>query len=187
MASLALAWMDQDRELRVRQREELRRALTAAAEYRGWAATGENSVASAIKDVNKLTKVGSKVIAEELAEELADKKVETAQLREVAESIHELAGNGDWEDPIEVSYCHTVRDGDGLATKTQILTLADATEAKDAAAVIERKIDSWEKLRAQMQDHLKLRQKKVKEMEGSIPDFAESSKGLVDDVLAILH
>ena len=187
MASLALAWMKQDRELRVRQREELRRALTTAAESRGWAVSGADPMASAIKDVNKLTKAGSKVIAQELADELADKKKEVSQLKKVANSMYKLAGAEDWEDPVEVSYSHTARDGNGLATKTQTVTLVDATEAKEAAAAIERKLETWEKLRVQMLDDLKGQQRQLNEMEESISAFAESSKGLVGDVLAILH
>jgi hypothetical protein len=179
--------MEQDRQLRVRQREDLRRALASAAEFRGWAATGADPMASAIKDVKILTKAGSHFLAKGLEQELADKKTEVAQLKKVADSIHKLADTEDWEKPVEVSYCHTVRDGTGLATKTQTLILADAGEARDAAALIEKKLDNWEKLRVLMVEDLKQRRRQVDEMEDSISAFAESSRGVVDDVLAILH
>ncbi len=186
LASLAMAWMKQDRQLRVRQREELRRALARAAEFRGWAAIGGDPMESAIKDVKSLTKSGSNFIAQELEAELADKKIEVSQLREVAISIHELAGTADWGDPVEVSYSHTVRAGDGRATRPETLNLVDAGEAKEAAATIEKRLDTWEKLRGQMLDDLKRRQRQVNEMRDSISAFAESSRGLVGEVLAIL-
>jgi pantothenate synthetase len=132
-------------------------------------------------------KAGSQFLAEDLAEELARKKSEVAELRKVADSIHKLSDTGDWETPVEISYCHTVREGDGLGTRTTAVTLADAGEANDAASAIEKKLDSWEKLRDQMLEDLKKKQRKVAEMESSIPDFAESSREMVDDVLAILH
>lgn len=179
--------MQQDRRLRVRQGEELRRALTVAAELRGWAAIGDDSMASAIKDVKSLTKVGSGLIAQELENELADKKNEVKELQKVADAIHELADTADWEEPIEVSYSHTARDGDGLATKTETVILADAGEARDAAAAIEKKLDSWEKLRSQMLENLKQRKGQLGELDDSIAAFAESSRDVVGDVLAILH
>jgi hypothetical protein len=180
--------MNQDRRLRIRQREELRRALAKAADLRGWAAAaGADPMALAIKDVKSLTKAGSQFLAQDLRDELADKKVEVSQLRELAESIHELADTADWEEPVEISYSHTAREGDGLATRTQTVTLVDAGEANDAAAAIEKKLDSWENLRIQMLDDIKGRQRQVKELEDSISAFAESSRGVVGDVLAILH
>ena len=144
-------------------------------------------MATAIKDVKTLTKAGSQFIAEELEVELAEKKAEVTELKGVAESMHELADTADWEEPVEVSYSHTARNGDGLATKTQTLTLADAGEARDAAAAIEKRLDTWEKLRIQMLEDLKQKQRQLGEMEESIPAFAESSKTVVGDVLAILH
>jgi len=187
LASLAIAWMKQDGRLRVRQYEELRRALAKVAEFRGWAATGADPVAPAIKDVKSLTKAGSQFIAQELVEEVADKKTEVSRLRKVADSFHELADTAEWGGPVEVSYSHTAREGDGLATKTQTLTLVDAGEAKEAAATIEKKLDTWEKLRSQMLEDLKQRQHQLTEMEDSIPAFAEASRATVGDVLAILH
>ena len=97
LASLAMAWMKQDQQLGVRQREELRRALATTAEFRGWAAIGTDPMTSAIKDVKTLTKAGSQYIARDLENEVADKKTEVSTLRGVADSIHVLAGTADWE------------------------------------------------------------------------------------------
>ena len=178
--------MKQEGLLRVRQREELRRALTKAAEFRGWTGTGADPMGSAIKDVKSLTKAGSHFIALALEDELENKRNEVSQLREVAESINELADTADWEEPIEVSYSHTARDGDGLATKTQTVTLLNEGEAKDAAAAIVKRLDNWEKLRVQMLEDLKRKQHLLVEMEDVIPAFAESSREVVNDVLTIL-
>ncbi len=143
-------------------------------------------MASAIKDVRTLTKAGKQFIAEELEVEVEDKRTEVTQLQGVAESINEMADTADFEEPVEVSYSHTARNGDGLATKTQILTLADAGEARDAAASILKRLDTWEKLRIQMLENLKQEQIQLGEMEESISAFAESSRSVVGDVLAII-
>lgn len=178
--------MKQDQQLGVRQTQELRRALATTAEFKGWAAIGTDPVTSAMKDVKSLTKAGSQYIAKDLENEVADKKTEVSRLKKVADSINEMAGTDDWEEPVEVTYSHTVREGDGLATRTEILSLVDAGEAKAAAASIEKKLDNWEKLRAQMLIDLKLRQRQLNEMRDSISAFAEFSRCVVDDVLAIL-
>jgi hypothetical protein len=144
-------------------------------------------VASAIRDVEDLTEKGMRVIQRTLGDELADKKAETSQLRGVADSLSKLAETGTWGNPVEVSFSHTVRRPDGLVTKTETLTLADSEEAKDAAGAMERKFDGWEKLRSQMQGELEKEQDRLKEIAGDISGFAESSRGIVSDVLVILH
>jgi hypothetical protein len=179
--------MAQDGQLRVRQREELRRALATAAEIRGWTYSSKDPMTVAVKEVETLTKVGSSYIAKEIEGELKGKKTEVTELQEVAASIHELADNGDWEDSVEISYAHTAREGDGLATKTEIVTLASGAEAQEAAATIEKRLETWDKLRAEMIEDLKQKRRKLREMEKSIPSFAEASKSVVVDVLAILY
>lgn len=187
LASLALAWMKQEQTLGVRQREELRRAVATTADLRGWTETGADPAASAIKDVKNFTKAGSEYITEALSEEMARKKREVTQLQKVADSLYKLAETADFEEPIEVDYHHTAREGDGMATRTQTATLTNAGEATDAAAMIEKKLDNWEKLRLQMVENLKVEQRQLKDLEHVIPDFAEASRTVVGDVLAILH
>jgi len=187
IASIAIAWIKQERHLRVRQREELRRAFATAAEFRGWIASGPNPTDPAIKDVISLTKAGAKHMAQDLVERVALKKKESQTLQKTADSIAKMAEKGDWDEPVEVDYSFTGREEDHLATKTETFTLANADEARDAVALMEKKSGSWETLRVQMLEDLKGKQKQVKGLEAEIKDFAEFARGLVDDVLAILH
>ena len=110
------------------------------------------------------------------------------QLEDVANSIKELATNGEFESPIEISYAHTARDGSqGPRTKIETITLTDAEEASDAARVIEKKMHSWDKLREQMLVDLKQKQGQLEEMKRGLSDFVDSSKRLLPEVFAVLH
>ena len=155
LASLAQDWVNQEGHLRVRQREQLRRALAEAAELFSWTTITSDPVNTAIKDVAKLTKSGTTSRTRELADEVASKKTEIAQLKKTISSLQKLAKNGKFEEPVEVAYSRTAREGQGLGTKTETLTLANADEATDAAASIEKNLESWGKLREQMVEDLK--------------------------------
>jgi hypothetical protein len=185
LASLANAWLTQDRELMVRQREELRRALNKVAEIRIWVAQGADPPTSAIQDVEDFTQGGLRLIQQELRDEIAEKKEEVSRLRDVVEALKNLARTENWGDPVEVSYSHTVRQGDGLATRTQTLTLVDTGEVEEAAASFEKKLENWEKLRNQMQDDLEGQKRHLKKVADSVSAFAAFSKGVVADVIAI--
>ena len=74
-----------------------------------------------------------------------------------------------------------------LVTKTEELTFADAEEAERAARTIENKLDSWERLRAQMLEDLKRRQEQLEELKERLAAFTESFRGLVVEVFAILY
>jgi hypothetical protein len=171
----------------VRQRETLRRALVAAAESLGWAALGHDPVDVAAKEVLTLAKAGARSVAEDLETELAAKKTELSRLRKAADSLHEMADEAGFEEPVEFSYAHTARQGDELVTKTQTVTLANGQEATDAADAIEKRLDGWDKLRGQMADELRRSQRQVEEMRHSLPDFTDSHRGLVREVLALLY
>ena len=188
IASIAIAWIKQEHKLRVRQREELRRALAEAAEFRNWIASGPDPAAPALKDVMSLIRAGAKQMDKELAKAVAEKKKESQNLQKVADSLQKLADKKKgWDEPIEVDYHFTGREGDRLATKTETFILANQDEAKDALAAMEKKFNSWETLRNQMLEDLKAQQKQVKGLQSEIQAFAEASRGLVDDVLAILY
>jgi hypothetical protein len=187
LASLAKAWVEQDRELRVRQREELRRALNRIAELRAWIPSEANPSASAIQDLEDFTQTGLRLIQEELRGELSKKKKEVVRLKEVGETLKELAEDDGWEDPVEVSYSHTVRQADGLVTQTQTLTVVDTEEAEEAAATFEKKLGNWEKLRSQMQEELEDRKRQLKEVTSSVSAFAAASSGVIAEVLTIFY
>jgi hypothetical protein len=187
LATLAKAWAIQDGRLRVRQREQLRRALAAAAECLGWGMIIDDAVETATRDVAKLTKAGTRALTRDLADELASKKTEMSQLEKVSSSMHKLAEKNAFVDPVEVSYSRTAREADHLVTKTESVTLTDAQEAEDAAQMIEKKMTSWGKLREEMVEDLKREQRQLDELEDSLPGFVESSKGTVREVFATLY
>lgn len=187
LACIALAWTSQGRELRVRQREQLRRALTAAADFLGWSTLERDRIEIAIHEVQTLANAGGRSVTDDLERELTEKRTEIPRLRQAAERLHALAEETSLETPVEFIYCHTARQGDDLVTKTETVTIADQREAVEAAEAIERKLDVWEKLRAQMVDELKQQRRRVEEMSDHLSDFADSQRGLVREVFAILH
>ena len=188
MAVLALAWVKQDEHLRVRQREQFRRAIATAADFLGWVTIGENPVETATKDIVKLTKGGVQTIARELADEVTTKKAEISELQKSAKSLEKLAKEGDFTSPIEFSYSHTARrSAEDLVTKIPELTLTTPQEATDAAAAIEKKLETWGKLKDQMLEELKQKQRRLEEMKSSISDFVSYSTGIVREVFATLH
>ncbi len=187
LASLALSWDEQDEALGVREREQLRRTLADAAEWLEWTALRNDRIDRAIKDMKTLAEAGARSIAKDLEDELAEKKSETTRLKKTAKSFHKLADSADFEAPIEVTYSRTARRADGLVTITETLMLADAEEAEKAARKIERKLGSWDNLRAQMLEDLKRRQEQLEATRNRIAAFAESYRGLVGEVFAILH
>jgi len=186
LASLASSWLTQDRELRVRQREELRRALNRVAKIRNWVPSNGDPPPSTIQDVEEFTQTGLRLVQQEILDELADKKGEVQRLKEVVEALRELADAEGWGDPIEVNYSHTIRQADGFATKNQTLSLTDSREAEEAAATFERRLESWEKLRSQMQEDIERRRRQLTEVAESVSAFARFSTGVVADVLAII-
>jgi hypothetical protein len=137
--------------------------------------------------VEDFTQTGLRLVQRELGDELAEKKGEVSRLKEVAEFLKELARTEEWGDPVEVTYSHTARQPEGLATQTKTLTLVDTDEAKVAAAAFEKRLQNWEKLRSQMQDDLESRKRQLKEIAESVSAFAAFSSGVVADVLAIIY
>lgn len=185
LASLALARVKQGGHLKLREREELRRVFASAAELLGWATIRRGPAEAATKDLLKLAKSGARLLTRELADEVADKKIETSQLEKVASSLHKLAKEADFADPIEISYSHTARKPPlGLVTKTETLILTDADEAAEAAQTIEAKRETWDKLRLEMLDDLGERQRQLDEMKRTLSAFLESSEGLVRHVMS---
>lgn len=185
LASLALAQVKQGGHLTLREREELRRVFASAAELLDWATIRQDPVETATKDLLKLARTGARLLTREFRDEVASKEIEMAQLETVASSLHKLAKEADFTDPIEISYSHTGRKPpQGLVTRTETLTLTDAVEAADAAQTIEAKLETWDKLRREMLDNLGDRQRQLDEMKRSLPAFVESSKGLVRHVMS---
>ncbi|MDX1393186.1 MAG: hypothetical protein R3195_02300 [Gemmatimonadota bacterium] len=187
-ATLALAWVDRKGKLLVRQREELRRALATTADLQGWILLTDRQEEIASKDFTTLTRSGARALAKDLADELAAKKAELTQLKKDVKAFDKLAETGDFDEPIEVEYTHTVRKpSKGLITRTEVEELKSASDASDLARTIEKRLDAWGKLREEMLGELKKREKRLDEMKDSIPDFVDASSGLIRDVFATLY
>lgn len=188
MAVLCLAWVSQGERLLVREREELRRAISATGALFNWHLIMSDQVETASGDVLKLCRVGVKILAEELAEELAYKRTEMPRLKRSAESFRKLEEEYDFEEPVEVNYSHTARKPSrGLVTKEQVATFTNAAEAAQVANMIETKTETWGKLRDEMVLVLKGQQQRIEDLKGVLVEFVASSERLIEHVFATLR
>lgn len=179
--------MKQDRQLRVRQREQLRRALSTAARILSWEAISDDDLEIATRDIAKLARSGTRSIRRELDREVAEKRMETVRLKAAARTLREVAEGPESVYPVEFSYSYTARvPSRGVVTKTEPLTLADAEEARAAADAAERRSEAWNKLRVEMLEELRVREQRWVELSSSLSSFAEASRGMVREVLAVL-
>ena len=191
LASLALAHVEQDGLLSVRQGEELRRALATAGEVLVWATTAASSgdsVTKVSKDAMTMARNGAKLLTKDLAEELARKRTEVAQLGDVAIAARKLSEDKKTTYPTEITSSSTARDPtQGLVTKTETLTLNDAQEALSAAEAIERGLPGRGKLADLMIINLEQKQVRMEAMKRALPEFIKSFDDVLREVLATLH
>ncbi len=187
----ALALARQESPLGVRQLEQLRRALTTAGDALGWteAAAGDaDSVVEVDKDIMIMAKGGAKFMAIDLAEELARKRTEVSRIHDAAASALKLSEDPDASYPAEITYSYTARDATkGTVTKMEALTLNDAREALSASESIERSTTSRGKLADLMIIALEQQQVELDAMTRTLPDFLESSQGLLHEVIVNLQ
>lgn len=190
MASLAVQKARQEGALKVRQREQLRRALATAAEELGWdLIPGDKSdrVAAVTRDMTQLADAGAKSLERDLVGLLDDKKNELKELKKVVKSVNALASDKKAEFPAEIDISLTARNGTrGLFTKTETLTVNDADEALGAAAKLEKRLDNVAKLRDEMLVELKAKLRQITEVRRDADKFVEASNPIVLDVLATL-
>lgn len=190
IAALALDNRRQEGGLRVRQREQLRRALATAAATLGWDRIpgGPSARVAAVVDrMAQLAETGARALEEDLAAELTSKRAEIKELEKIVKVLRKLATDPDAGYPTEVEYSRTSRSGVGhLITKTETLGLNDPSEAEKAADTLERKRDGFARLRDEMLEELKRRKRQLGEMRAGLGDFSQASAGLVAEVLATL-
>lgn len=191
MAGLALAKLEQEEFLNVRQYEQLRRGLAIAGEELGWADIETKSgdpVPEIKKALLRMCRNGARAIAKDLVEELAVKKKETKSLAKLAASLHKMAASKKTEYPVITSYEYTARDSSqNQVTKTEELELNEASEVQSAADGMDRSAPSREKQANLMIIALKARQGRVEEMTKRLPEFVESMEKMVREVLATLQ
>jgi hypothetical protein len=191
LATVALARVEQDGHLSVRQREQLRRALSTAGAELGWirrSASNKDSVSEVSKDVLKMAKVGAKAMAKDLEEELARKRTEMDQVAEAAAAARELAEDPDASYPTEMTYYFTARNASQvLVTKTETIEVNDAKEALSASEAIERNIAGRAKLADLMTLDLEAKQSQIEVMTRTLPDFVKFAQQLLREVLVTLQ
>ncbi len=191
LAGLALAQLEQDSPLGVRQKEQLRRALATAGDALGWTATAahsEDSLADVSKDFMTMAKGGSRAMGRDLATDLAAKKVEVKQLNATLTSTTKLAEGPDTAFPTEITFSYTVRDAfTELVTKTETVAVTESGEAASAAAALERSMPARTKLADLMITELKRKQSQLEVMTKALSEFIEDSQGLLREVIANLQ
>lgn len=191
LATVALARVEQDGHLSVRQREQLRRALSTAGAELGWirrSASNKDPVSKVSKDVLTMAKVGAKAMAKDLEEELARKRTEMDQVTEAAAAARELAEDPDASYPTEMTYYFTARNASQvLVTKTETIEVNDAKEALSASEAIERNIAGRAKLADLMTLDLEAKQSQIEVMTRTLPDFVKFAQQLLREVLVTLQ
>jgi len=178
-------------EFRVRQREQLRRALQKAAEALGWdilAVVEESDPIHAVAiDVQRLTRAGIRAIERDLECEIEQKGGEIKQLERTVQALSGLAAEAPSAFPTEVAYTYTATQGNGVyVTKEKELLVEDANSAENAAKRLEKGLARFGRLRDQMVATLKQRRSSVREAEAETQHFVQGTHRLVGEVLATL-
>ena len=191
LAALALAELEQESPLGVRQGEQLRRALATAGDALDWTATAahsDDSIAEVSKDFMTMAKGGLRAMGRDLANDLAEKKLEVNRLTATLASATKLAEGPETAYPTEITFSYTVRDAfTELVTKTETVEVTETSEAASAAAALERSMPARTKLADLMIIELQRKQSQIEVMTKALSDFVESSQGLLREVLANLQ
>ena len=190
LGNLAVARYRQAGEFRVRQEEQLRRALRAAGEALGWelltldASSGSEVV---VADIRRLTRAGIRQLERDLEAEISEKRAEVRQLKKTVNVLSKLAEKDEAAFPTEIEYqCTAKRGKDELVTKTVEVVLEDPGEADKTAEKLQNRLDRLSLLRDQMVEHLKKRRKTLSAAKSELRSFVRGTDCLVDEVLATL-
>lgn len=190
MAAIALARIKQQGRLKVRQKEQLRRAIARAGETLGWAATApfkSDPVAELSREVGKLVKRGARRMKRNIRQELEEKESEIKELEKVVKQVEKLADDPD-SLPTEITYQHTARHASqGLVTKTETLELEDEEAARKAAKKMNKRIKRWTKYRDQMLEELEQERQYLRDTTKNLSEFVDTSRPVLGEVLATMH
>ena len=190
LAALALARIKQEGRLKVRQKEQLRRAIARAGETLGWAATApfkSDPVAELSREVGKLVKKGARRMKRNVRQELEEKESEIKELKKVVKKVEKLADDPD-SLPAEITYQHTARHASqGLVTKTETLELEDEESARKAAKKMNKRIKRWTKYRDQMLEELEQERQYLSDTTRNLSEFVDTSRPVLGEVLATMH
>lgn len=191
LAALALAQIEQDGQLSVRQTEQLRRTFARAGNALGWnvmAVETGTSVADVSNDVMVMAQSGADFMAADLKEALAAKRTEMARIRKAATAARDLVDRKEDSFPTEITYSYTARDSSqALITKTETVTVNAPEEAPVIANTIEKNITGRGKLNDLMIIDLEHKRGQLGAMSKKLPDFLTASHGLLREVIANLQ
>ncbi|NNF14127.1 MAG: hypothetical protein HKN72_12935 [Gemmatimonadetes bacterium] len=190
LAALAVARVKQKGRLKVRQKEQLRRAIARAGETLGWSTKApfkSDPVGEMSKEVAKLVRNGARRMKRDIGQELEEKGSEIAELKKVVKAVEKLAADPE-AFPTEVTFQHTARHASqGLVTKTETLELEDKDEATKAAKRMKKRIKRWSRYRDQMLEELEMEREYLKTTTSNLKEFVDTSRPVLGEVLATMH
>lgn len=190
LGSLAIARYRQDGEFRVRQQEQIRRALSVAGEALDWdqLELGLPVDAEEVEaDIHRLTQAGIRQLERDLEDEISEKRKEIRQLEKIVSAMAKLGEKGEDAFPAEVEYHYTSRRGkDELVTRTEEVVLEDPEHAVKESEKLEKKLDRLGRLRDQMVENLKKQRQTIKNAKSEVRSFVSGTEVFVDEVLATL-
>lgn len=190
LGTLAIARYRQSGEFRVRQQEQIRRALSVAGEALDWGQLEVELPGDAEEveaDIRRLTQAGIRQLERDLEDEIAQKRKEIRQLEKTVSAMAKLGEKDETVFPTEVEYQYTSRRGkDELVTRTEEVVLEDPDHAVKEAEKLEKKLDRLGRLRDQMVENLKKQRQTIKSAKSEVKSFVNGTEFLVDEVMATL-
>jgi hypothetical protein len=192
LGKLAVARYRQAGEFRIRQREQLRRALQNAGRALNWdvvVGARKTPVDEVTVDVRRLTQAGLKAIEKGLESEITEKRNEIRRLKGVARTLRKLADENVTEYPIEIAYSYTTSDGGKgkYVTKTKELQVEDPGSAEEAARKLEQQMERLGRLRDEMVQELEKKKQVVGQARVEVREFVRGTRPLIGEVLAVLY
>lgn len=190
LGALALSRHRQGGGFRVREREQLRRALFSAGRELRWdvvAVNREAPVDEVVVDVRRLTRAGLGAIEKDLESEIAEKAQEVRQLKRVVKKLAKLSKQDESAFPVEVEYHHTSAVDDQYSTKTAEFEVEGPDSAEQAAQKLEKQLDRFGRLRDQMVEKLKDKRRALDATKSELKDFVGMTRPLIDEVLVVLQ
>ena len=190
LGTLAVAWYKQSGQFRVRQREQLRRALQDAAAALDWdivSTIEDDPMEEMAFDVRRLTKAGIQAIERDLETELDEKRKEIKHIQKTVSNLEKLSEKDPETFPTELMYRYTSARGNGeYSTKEEELLIETPDGASEAAARLEKRVDRFTRLRDEMVESLKQQRKTLTSAKAELVDFVTGTRQLVTEVVATL-
>ena len=165
--------------------------MVEAGDTLGWAAldaTGRDPLKTVRADVKKMLRSGTKSLKRTVEAELEAKSEEGERIETVVEQLHDLAEAGEDAFPTELTFERTAKSG---ATKfkvtTETVSLTAPEEAAQAARKLEKSMPRWGRIRDAAIEDLKAREETLGQVGKNLPDVLDGWRGLMKEVLVVMH